>query len=99
MILACRDLERAERARAEIVLETANRNVVVKLLDLASMGSIRAFAKDVNASKIPSFFVEDISASSTGFYFFFFFEDISFLLLLKILLVLQLVHIFFFYDS
>lgn len=72
MILACRDLERAERARAEIVLETANRNVVVKLLDLASMGSIRAFAKDVNASKIPSFFVEDISASSTAVYFFFF---------------------------
>ncbi|KAK7507085.1 hypothetical protein BaRGS_00001936, partial [Batillaria attramentaria] len=51
VILACRDLERAEKARAEIVLETANRNVVVKLLDLASMGSIRAFAKDINATE------------------------------------------------
>ena len=51
MILACRDLEKAEQARAEIVLETANRNVVVKLLDLASLGSIRAFVKDINACK------------------------------------------------
>ena len=56
VILACRDLEKAEQAKAEIMLETANRNVVVKLLDLASMGSIRAFVKDVNASKtLPSF--------------------------------------------
>ena len=51
MILACRDLEKAETAKAEIVLETANRNVVVKKLDLASMGSIRAFAKDIIACK------------------------------------------------
>lgn len=51
VILACRDLEKAEQARAEIVLETANRNVTVKLLDLASMGSIRAFAKDINATE------------------------------------------------
>ncbi|KAL8622957.1 Retinol dehydrogenase 13 [Nucella lapillus] len=51
VILACRDLDRAEQARAEIVLETANRNVVVKLLDLASMGSVRAFAKDINANE------------------------------------------------
>ncbi|KAK7104587.1 retinol dehydrogenase 13-like [Littorina saxatilis] len=51
VILACRDLDRAEQARAEIVLETANRNVVVKKLDLASMGSIRAFAKDINATE------------------------------------------------
>ncbi|XP_025104046.1 retinol dehydrogenase 13-like [Pomacea canaliculata] len=51
VILACRDLEKAEQARAEIVLETANRSVVVKKLDLASMGSIRAFAKDIIANE------------------------------------------------
>lgn len=51
VILACRDLDRAEQARAEIVLETANRNVVVKKLDLGSMGSIRAFAKDINSNE------------------------------------------------
>ncbi|XP_076463899.1 retinol dehydrogenase 13-like [Babylonia areolata] len=51
VILACRDLEKAEQAKAEIVLETANRNIVIKKLDLASMGSIRAFAKDINASE------------------------------------------------
>lgn len=51
VILACRDLEKAESARAEIILETANHNVVVKKLDLASMGSIRAFAKDINKCK------------------------------------------------
>ena len=69
VILACRDLEKAEQARAEIVLETANRNVVVKLLDLASLGSIRAFVKDINACKTLPFsfllLLIIVSASST----------------------------------
>ncbi|KAK7104588.1 retinol dehydrogenase 13-like [Littorina saxatilis] len=51
VILACRDLKRAEKAREEIVSETGNENVVVKQLDLASMASIRQFAKDVVATE------------------------------------------------
>ena len=49
--MACRDLAKAERAKAEIILETANENVLVRHLDLASMKSIHAFAKDINACK------------------------------------------------
>ncbi|KAL5007920.1 hypothetical protein ScPMuIL_013501 [Solemya velum] len=48
IIMACRDIEKCEQARAEIVLETANRNVVCKRLDLASIASIRAFSKNIN---------------------------------------------------
>lgn len=51
VILACRDEEKATKVRAEIVVETANRNVEVKKLDLASMASIREFAKDVNINE------------------------------------------------
>ncbi|XP_046342041.1 retinol dehydrogenase 13-like isoform X2 [Haliotis rufescens] len=51
IIMACRDLDKCERARAEIVLETANRNIKCQLLDLASVGSIKAFAKAVNQNE------------------------------------------------
>ncbi|XP_019724991.1 retinol dehydrogenase 12 [Hippocampus comes] len=45
IIMACRDLERAEEARSEIVEDTANDNVVVRKLDLSDSRSIRAFAE------------------------------------------------------
>ncbi|XP_046544310.1 retinol dehydrogenase 13-like [Haliotis rubra] len=51
VIMACRDLDKCERARAEIVVETANRNIKCQLLDLASIGSIKAFAKAVNQNE------------------------------------------------
>ena len=54
VIMACRDLQRAEAARTDIVTDTGNENVVVKQLDLASLDSVRAFAKDINASKLLS---------------------------------------------
>jgi hypothetical protein len=49
--LACRNQQRADTARAEIVNETGNENVVVKLVDLASLESIKRFADDINQSK------------------------------------------------
>ncbi|XP_017061483.1 retinol dehydrogenase 13 [Drosophila ficusphila] len=41
--MACRDLNRCERARKEIVKETNNQNVFSRELDLSSQDSIRAF--------------------------------------------------------
>uniref|UniRef100_A0A3Q1J6H1 Uncharacterized protein n=1 Tax=Anabas testudineus TaxID=64144 RepID=A0A3Q1J6H1_ANATE len=46
VVMACRDLTRAEQAAEEIRQSTGNGNVVTRHLDLASMYSIRQFAKD-----------------------------------------------------
>lgn len=47
VILACRDLARATLAADDIRQRSGNGNVVVKKLDLASLKSVRQFAKDV----------------------------------------------------
>ncbi|XP_063907381.1 retinol dehydrogenase 14-like [Zophobas morio] len=47
VILACRNLETAKKARDEIVEQTNNQDVVVKKLDLSSQKSIREFAEDI----------------------------------------------------
>ncbi|XP_069392850.1 retinol dehydrogenase 13 [Paralichthys olivaceus] len=46
VVMACRDLTRAERAAEEIRRSTGNGNVVIRHLDLASVYSVRQFAKD-----------------------------------------------------
>ncbi|XP_041916789.1 retinol dehydrogenase 11-like isoform X2 [Alosa sapidissima] len=51
VILACRDMGRANRAADEIRKRSGNGNVVVKQLDLASLQSARALAADVKASE------------------------------------------------
>ncbi|EFA10517.1 WW domain-containing oxidoreductase-like Protein [Tribolium castaneum] len=51
VILACRNAAKAEEARSKIVSETGNANVVVKLLDLSSFDSVRAFAKEINETE------------------------------------------------
>ncbi|RZB40746.1 adh short, KR and/or Saccharop dh domain containing protein, partial [Asbolus verrucosus] len=51
IILACRNLETAEKIQEEIIDETKNRNVVVKKLDLSSQKSIREFAADINKTE------------------------------------------------
>lgn len=48
VILACRSLERGRAAAANIREETGNENVHVKMLDLSSMKSVRAFAAEIN---------------------------------------------------
>uniref|UniRef100_A0A8D8ZY76 NADP-retinol dehydrogenase n=1 Tax=Cacopsylla melanoneura TaxID=428564 RepID=A0A8D8ZY76_9HEMI len=47
VIMACRDLEKCEKARREIIVESKNKYVVCKKCDLASQESIRAFAEQV----------------------------------------------------
>ncbi|KAM3872919.1 retinol dehydrogenase 13 [Diretmus argenteus] len=51
VVMACRDLSRAERAAEEIRQSTGNGNVVIRHLDLASLFSVRHFAKDFLASE------------------------------------------------
>ncbi|XP_074076105.1 retinol dehydrogenase 13 isoform X2 [Macrotis lagotis] len=47
VILACRDLDKCEAAAKEIRGDTLNHHVDARLLDLASLKSIRAFAKKI----------------------------------------------------
>ncbi|KAG7282976.1 hypothetical protein CRUP_028493 [Coryphaenoides rupestris] len=51
VVMACRDLSRAERAAEEIRRSTGNGNVVVRHLDLASTYSVRQFAKEFLGSE------------------------------------------------
>lgn len=49
--MACRDLERAEEARTEILEDTGNENLVIRKLDLSDTKSIRAFAELINKGR------------------------------------------------
>lgn len=51
VILACRDVMRAERAATDIMKKSNNQNIVVKIVDLASLDSIRKFADNINKSE------------------------------------------------
>ncbi|XP_051948933.1 retinol dehydrogenase 12-like [Xyrauchen texanus] len=51
VVMACRDLSRAEKAAAEIRRSTGNGNIVVRHLDLASLFSVRQFAQEYTATE------------------------------------------------
>ena len=51
MILACRDEEKATKAAKDIIAETGSDKVVVRVLDLSSFESVRAFAKLINETE------------------------------------------------
>lgn len=51
VILACKNLEKAQLAAEEIQKTTGNTKVFVKELDLASLKSVRNFAEDVHQSE------------------------------------------------
>ena len=53
MILACRDQEKATETMHELTADTGNENIVVGILDLASLSSVRRFAEEFNNSKSP----------------------------------------------
>ncbi|CAG5895824.1 unnamed protein product [Menidia menidia] len=48
IVMACRDLERAEEARSDILEDTGNENLVIRKLDLSDLKSIKAFADVIN---------------------------------------------------
>ena len=49
LILACRNAEKAERAREIILSETSNENVEIMILDTSLLSSVRAFADHYTA--------------------------------------------------
>ncbi|XP_028287303.1 retinol dehydrogenase 13-like [Parambassis ranga] len=51
VILACRDMDRANTAAEDVRNQSGNGNVIVKKLDLASLQSVRELAHDVLASE------------------------------------------------
>ena len=51
VILACRDEEKAKDAARDIITETGSDKVVVRIVDLASFESVRAFAKLINETE------------------------------------------------
>ena len=51
LILACRDLQKCEAAKREIIDQSFNKSVVCKELDLASCKSIRNFAKTIKEGR------------------------------------------------
>ncbi|XP_063054776.1 retinol dehydrogenase 12 [Engraulis encrasicolus] len=51
VIMACRDLSRAQHSADFIRRTTRNGNVMVRHLDLASLYSVRQFAKEINATE------------------------------------------------
>ncbi|KAG5670057.1 hypothetical protein PVAND_000343 [Polypedilum vanderplanki] len=51
VIMACRTMETANKARDQIIKESNNENVIVKKLDLSSFKSVRDFADDIIKSE------------------------------------------------
>ena len=51
VILACRDEKKASNAAKDIISETGSDKVVVRVLDLASFESVRAFARVINETE------------------------------------------------
>lgn len=51
VILACRDIEKGKKAVSDIINESGNPNVVFRLLDLASLDSVRIFASELLAEE------------------------------------------------
>ena len=46
--MACRDMERAEESKEDILADTGNENITIRRLDLSDTKSIRAFAEVTN---------------------------------------------------
>ena len=51
VILACRDEAKAAKAAKDIIAETGSDKVLVRIVDLASFESVRAFAKLINETE------------------------------------------------
>ncbi|XP_069676644.1 retinol dehydrogenase 11-like [Periplaneta americana] len=51
VILACRDIDKGQKACDQIIASTGNPNVIVRHLDLSSLASVRKFANDIIKSE------------------------------------------------
>ena len=67
VILACRNLEKAEKAREIIIQESGNPNVDAKELDVSSLSSVRNFAENLDYDEIYALLCNaGISGESAG---------------------------------
>ena len=48
ILLACKDMDKCQKAKAEIINETFNKNIECRLCDLASLESIKTFTDQIN---------------------------------------------------
>ncbi|XP_031773418.1 retinol dehydrogenase 14 [Apis florea] len=48
LIMACRNLEMADKLKEELTKESGNENIVARKLDLSSFSSVREFARQIN---------------------------------------------------
>ena len=62
VILACRNLEKAEKAKEEIINETGNDNIEIGIIDTSSLTSVRKFAKEY----IEKFGTVDVMINNIG---------------------------------
>ena len=53
IILACRNIQKAENAIQELTKETGNKNISARSLDLSSLDSVRSFAKNIKSENLP----------------------------------------------
>jgi len=51
VILACRNIESAQKAADEIRSKTGNTNLVVRRVEMSSLNSVRQFAEKINNSE------------------------------------------------
>lgn len=51
VIMACRDLDKCKSIRRQIVIETANRSIACRRLDLEDVDSINSFVDDISQSE------------------------------------------------
>lgn len=51
LIMACRNLDTANKLKDELSKETGNNNIVVRKLDLSSLASVREFAAKINSEE------------------------------------------------
>lgn len=66
--LACRDMNKCEEARKSIILESRNRNVFCRELDLASCQSIENFVKRFKSEQVKALHREHLGREN--FFFF-----------------------------
>ncbi|XP_017793934.1 PREDICTED: retinol dehydrogenase 14 [Habropoda laboriosa] len=48
VIMACRNMETANKLKEELIKESGNNNIVTRKLDLSSLSSVRKFAQQIN---------------------------------------------------
>ena len=66
VVLACRNPEKGETAKKQVIDETGNENILVMKLDTASLDSVRQFVKDYDESGLGKVYALLLNAGING---------------------------------